>query len=168
MTDEHRMEQLSQAYVQAVAAMCGCSCAKPQPDYGVDLTLRRIEWLGNRLMPLGRSLDLQLRSTVGALITADSILHDLAVRTYDLLRRATRISPLYLVLLLLPSARSDWLIYSEDRLELRRCAYWISLCREPPVANSSSIRITIPRRNQFTPPELERIMEAVQREEDVR
>ncbi len=78
MTDEHRMEQLSRVYVQAVAAMCGCTTARPEPDYGVDLTLRRVRPVGDALMSVGRGLDLQLKSTTAATVTADEVIHDLS------------------------------------------------------------------------------------------
>ena len=40
MTDEHRMEQLSRAYAQAVAAVCGCTYARSESDFG---TVRRFQ-----------------------------------------------------------------------------------------------------------------------------
>jgi hypothetical protein len=168
MTNEHRMEQLSRAYVQAVAAICGCTYARPEPDYGVDMTVRRVAQIGGRWAPIGRSLDLQLKSTSVAEFTDDHVVYDLDAHAYDLLRRATRNAPLVLVLLALPSERAEWLVHSEDRLELRRCAYWLSLRREPSILNSRSVRVAIPRQNQFTPAALERIMDALQREEDLR
>ena len=168
MTDEHRMEQLSRAYVQAVAAVCGCTVARPEPDYGIDLSLRRVKQVSDRFLPVGRPLDLQLKSTTTANITPDHVVYDLELRAYDLLRRATRNTPLFLVLLVLPSDKTEWFAQTEDRLELRRCAYWLSLRSEPPVTNTRTVRVSIPRRNQFTPTELEQIMNAVQREEDVR
>jgi hypothetical protein len=48
VTDEHRMEQLSRAYVQAVAAVCGCTCVPPEPDYGFDFVLRQVLKRGQR------------------------------------------------------------------------------------------------------------------------
>ena len=116
------MEQLSRAYVQAVAAMCGCTCARPEPDYGVDLTIRRVKRSGDRLIPFGRSLDLQLKSTITVLHEPRHIAYDLEVRAYDLLRRSTRSAPIYLVLLVMPPDPGEWLNSSEDQLELRRCA----------------------------------------------
>ena len=165
MTDEHRMEQLSRAYVHAVAAVCGCTCARPDPDYGVDLSLRRVQWVGNEYMPMGPSLDLQLKSTRTAILEADHVVYDLERRAYDLLRRGTRTAPRYLVLLVLPA--TDWLGHSEQQLELRGCAYWMTLRREPPSPNKSTVRIRIPRANQFTPADLGRIMDAIKRREDV-
>ena len=73
---------------------------------------------------------------------------------------------MYLVLLVLPAAQTDWLMHSEDRLELRGCAYWLSLRGFAAVPNTSSVRVSIPRQNQFTPAALTRIMEAIAKEED--
>lgn len=165
MTDEHRMEQLSRAYVHAVAAVCGCTCARPDPDYGIDLSLQRVKPVAGDLMPIGRPLDLQLKSTTTAMVETDRVVYDLDRRAYDLVRRATRTAPRYLVLLVLPA--TDWLGHSEQQLELRGCAYWMSLRREPAVPNTSTVRIRIPRANQFPPAALERIMDAIRREEAV-
>jgi hypothetical protein len=167
MTDEHRMEQLSRAYAQAVAAMAGCTCARPETDYGSDLTLRRIAQISGTFRPVGRNLDLQLKSTTSAELAAEEVVYDLDVRAYNILRHSTHAAPVYLVLLVMPSDQTEWIAHSEDRLELRRCAYWFSLRRAPAVSNTASVRIRVPRQNQFTPSALTRIMEAIINEVDI-
>jgi len=166
MTDEHRMEQLSRAYVQAIAAVVGCTCARPETDYGSDMTLRQIGRVGGIFRPVGRNLDIQLKSTAKATLTADEVIYDLDERAYNILRHATHAAPLYLVLFVMPTEQTEWIAQNEDRLELRHCAYWLSLRRAPAVPNTSSVRIHIPRQNQFTPVALMRIMEAIINEED--
>lgn len=146
--------------------MAGCTCARPETDYGSDLTLRQIERFGKVFRPAGRNLDIQLKSTTIAALTPTEVVYDLDVRTYDILRRATRRAPFYLVLLVLPAVPADWLGHSEDRLELRGCAYWLSLRGSAAVPNKASVRVTIPRQNQFTPAALARIMEAIDNEEN--
>jgi Domain of unknown function (DUF4365) len=168
VTDEHRMEQLSRAYVQAVAAVCGCRWAAPVPDYGIDGALRRVTRQHGRWREVGPAVYVQLKATaVPARVTAASIAYDLDVPAYDLLRRATRTSPALLVLMVLPPDRSDWLGHSESQLEIRRCAYYLSLRRWPAVSNTTTTRVEVPRRNQFTPTALLQIMAAFQRREDV-
>ncbi len=167
MTDEHRMEQLSRAYAQAVAAVCGCTHARPETDYGIDMTLRRVEQVGRVFRPVGRGLDIQLKSTTKATVTDDEVVHDLEARAYNILRRSTHAAPHYLVLFVMPPDPAEWIAQNEERLELRRCAYWLSLRRAPAVSNTASIRVRIPRGNQFTPAALTRIMEAILRQEDV-
>jgi len=167
MTDEHRMEQLSRAYVHAVAAVCGCSCAKPDPDYGVDLSLRRVDQRGGLYREISRSLHLHLKSTRTDTRDATHVVYDLEKRAYDLLRRSTRTAPALLVLLILPADRDQWIDQNEDRLELRRCAYWYSLRGLPSVPNEYAVRVRIPRQNQFTSDQLLWIMERIQRNEDL-
>jgi hypothetical protein len=167
MTDEHRMEQLSRAYATAVAAVCGCRWSAPTPDYGTDLSLRQVVLRNKRWDEVGPALDIQLRSTTAASLTVDHVIYDLDAATYDKLRRATLTVPAILVLLVLPPARGDWLDHTEDRLELRGCAYWLSLRGEPASSNTFSIRVRIPRVNQFTPAALERIMDAIRRRRSV-
>lgn len=118
-------------------------------------------------MPVGRNLDIQLKSTTKAILTTNEVLYDLDVRSYEILRRSTHGSPMYLVLFVMPADRAEWIAHSEDRLELRCCAYWLSLRRAAAVPNTNSIRVHIPRQNQFTPTALTRIMEAIWRQEDV-
>ena len=166
MTDEHRLEQLSRAYMHAVAAAAGCTCARPEPDYGIDLTLRRIVWRGSEWVPGSRDLDVQLKSTTTAALTPNEVVYDLDVRAYDILRRSTRSAPVLLLLVLFPAEPADRLIQSEDRLEIRGSGYWLWLRGMPAVTNTSTARVHIPRQNQFTPTVLERIMEAVHRNED--
>lgn len=160
------MEQLSRAYAQAVAAVCGCTCARHETDYGSDMTLRLVERDGKEFRLVGRNLDIQLKSTTQATLTASEVIYDLDARAYNLLRRSTRRTPFCLVLLILPAVQADWLGHTEDRLELRGCAYWLSLRGFAAVPNTRSVRVSIPRQNQFTPTALARIMEAIDDEED--
>jgi hypothetical protein len=167
MTDEHRMEQLSRAYALAVAAMAGCRSSRPEPDYGVDLALRQVAKRGGRRREFGPTLYIQLKSIAGATITTAEIVYDLKADAYETLRHSTRVSPAILVLLALPATRADWVAHSEDHLEIRGCAYWLSLRGLPARSNTTSVRVRIPRANQFTPAALEQIMRVVRRQEDL-
>lgn len=160
MTDAHQMELLSRAYVQAVCALAGCTAARPDPDYGVDLTLRQVKHVGSVFKPIGANVDFQLKSTTAATVTATEVVYDLDARAYELLRRATRKAPAYLVLLVLPADSGMWLGQDATRLEIRGGAFWLSLWRAPVVDNVSTVRVRIPIANVFTPSALCRIMEA--------
>jgi Domain of unknown function (DUF4365) len=147
--------------VQAIAACAGCRWSVPTPDYGIDLTLRRVRRTGAHWGEMGIPLDLQLRSTRSEAPTGEFVPFDLDIRTYDTLRRASLNSPALLLVLVLPHEPDKWLAHSETRLELYHCAYWLSLRGFPRTRNTRSVRVRIPRRNQFSPVELERIMEAI-------
>jgi hypothetical protein len=166
MTDAHQMELLSRAYVQVVAAAAGCSCARPDPDYGTDMTLRQIDAFAGAYGPVGPNVDFQLKATTAATVTDTEIVYDLEVRAYELLRRTTRRAPVFLVLLVLPNEKGEWIEQDEERLEVRRCAYWLLLHRYPAVENESTVRVRIPRTNVFTPDALLRIMKSVLQETD--
>jgi hypothetical protein len=149
MTSGHRQEALCRAYVQAVAAMAGIGTSLPTPDYGIDLSLRSIEPKGEQREDAGVQLDLQLRSTTRANVSAEEVKYDLDVRTYEFLR-APRFVPRILVVLVLPEDEGQWLSQSPEELVVRHCAYWFSLRGMAPTTASSSIRIRIPRTQVFS------------------
>src|SRR5262245_56266180 len=115
MTRGHRQEALCRAYVQAVAAHAGLLCSKPEPDYGIDLSLRSVESRGREYLDTGVQLDLQLRSTTRAAVDDTSVKYDLDVRTHEFLRAAPPI-PRILVVLILPPDEERWLSQSPDEL----------------------------------------------------
>lgn len=150
ITTAHRMESRSRAYVQAVAAQAGLNYAVLAYDYGIDIVLREVEQVGPHYVDTGRALDIQLRSTAGALVTDTEVRYDLDVRTYDHLRdgqtRATRV----LILLVLPSDETEWVKQTLDGLLVRGSAYWLVMRGRPAVENTATIRKTIPRNQIVT------------------
>jgi hypothetical protein len=166
MTREDRQEALSLAYVHAVAAMCGMTHYAPSKDYGIDLTLHEIGEAPHRYFESGIAIEIQLKSTTAAVETRNAISFDLPVRSYDILRAETD-QPRLLVVLELPAADSEWLRVTRTRLELRKCAYWVSLRGQSAVRNRSSIRVAIPKRQLFTPSAVNEIIERIRRGEDI-
>lgn len=149
ITTAHRMESLSRAYLQAVAAQAGLTFSFRVYDYGTDVTLSEVREVDGVFAETGFLIEVQLRSSTVAEVREGTVAYDLDVRTYDYLRRGPVAAPRILVLLVLPANEADWLHQSESALELRRCAYWASLRGEPETANTSSVRISIPRANVF-------------------
>jgi hypothetical protein len=149
ITTAHRMESLSRAYLQAVAARAGPSFAFRVYDYGVDITLGEVREVGGVYAETGFALDIQLRASTLAAVRVEEVAFDLDVRTYDLLRREEVATTRILVLLVLPPDEGEWGRQTEAALELRRCAYWLSLRGQPPTVNTSSVRVVIPRANVF-------------------
>lgn len=143
MTQAHRQEGLSRAYVQAVAAQAGISTCNHTPDYGIDLSLRTIRTRGARREDAGVQLDLQLRSTTRAYVLETEVKYDLDARTYEFLR-AERPVPRILVVLVLPEDEGRWMSQTAEELVIRHCAFWISLRGAKATTASSSIRISIP------------------------
>ena len=166
MTREDRQEALSRAYVHAVAAMCGMTHYTPSKDYGLDLTLREVEESGGRYTESGLMLDLQLKSTISVAETKTTISYDLPVRAYNILRAETNQARL-LVVFVLPKDEHAWLRVTPAKLELRKCAFWVSLRGRPAVANRSSTRIVISKRHLFTPDAVRAIIERIRSGENL-
>ena len=81
MTQQHRQEALSLAYIQAVAAMCGLTHSFPSKDYGIDIRLHDIERRGVRFVESGVRLDIQAKSTTAIALTELDFIYDLDVST---------------------------------------------------------------------------------------
>jgi hypothetical protein len=159
MTREHRQEAFSRAYVHAVAAQAGVLCSKPDPDYGIDLSLREVEVRGRRLWDTGVQVDLQLKSTTRASITATEVTHDLEVAAYNNLRVVPKGAPRILVLVVLPDNEEEWLNQSASELCMRRCAYWTSLEGAPETTAKVTRRITIATTNVFSADAITNLLE---------
>lgn len=167
LTRNHRQEGLSRAYVQAVAAQAGVVCSRPEPDYGIDLSLRLVEIRGQRHRDVSVQLDLQLRSTARAAVGAAEITYDLDVVTYDDLREQRGGCPSILVLLVMPDEEDRWLSQSAEELTIRHCAYWLSLRGAPARPSSSTLRVTIPVANMFTPAVVRDLLQRLRRGESL-
>lgn len=165
MTRNHRQEALCRAYVQAVAALAGVGTSKPDPDYGIDLSLRNIERRGSRRMDGRLQLDLQLRSTTRGNVSETIVSYDLDVRTHEFLREKSLIRCV-LIVLVLPDDETIWLSQSPDELIVRHCVYWISLRGVEPAMATSSVRIAIPRVQVFSVQAVRAIMDRLQQGEE--
>jgi hypothetical protein len=162
----HRQESLSRAYIQAIASRCGLNCSFREFDYGIDVTVHLIQRRDNRYVESGFNLDIQAKSTFGATVTDNDILYDMEVKTYNDLRDPEVGTPRILVLLVQPEIEADWTGMTETELMLRRCAYWLSLKGQGATANTSTIRVSIPRTNRFSVEALQGIMERLRNGED--
>ncbi|MGJ4754757.1 DUF4365 domain-containing protein [Leptospira kmetyi] len=152
-------EALSVSYVGAVISKAGHTYDIVQRDYGVDLSIRQISLYNGQLIDMGAVLDCQLKSTINWKVNETHILYDMEVSAYNKLvyRSRNGAYPCLLVLLCLPKSSEEWIHLNEDRLELRKCCYWISQLDDP-TENTHSIRIQVPRTNTFTPESIPEIL----------
>jgi hypothetical protein len=160
---DQRQEQFSKAYVRAVAAVAGFRVQEgPQPDDdSVDLTISARGPLGTVRSP---KLDVQMKST-RVHVDGDPIPYPLSMKNYEELRHTDYSSPRVLVLVAVPPELQDWIAHSEAELVLRRCGYWLSLSGQPPVLNTTTVTVRIPRSNRFSVEGLNGIMERIGRGE---
>jgi hypothetical protein len=157
-TTQHQQEDLSRAYVQAVAAMCGLTYSTDNHDYGIDLTLKSIIRKGNVFVPTGLGLDIQAKAATLAEVGTGQVKYVPDARGYNILCDSSARTARILVLLVLPEDPSQWVTVTEVGLVIRRCAYWLSLKGRPPTQNKKSITVTLPRKNLFSVDGLHTIM----------
>lgn len=153
ITIQHRQEQLSRAYVHAVAAHAGHIFLPADVDYGIDGSLRQVKNRHGRRFESGYSIDLQLKATINWSIDGDHVVYDLEAKTYnDLIDRFSerRATQMLLVVLCLPPDENDWLNVSQEQLILKNCCYWCKL-DGPPTDNTQTKRIRIPSANILSP-----------------
>lgn len=135
-------EALSVAYVTAIAAAAGYVTSQRNFDRdGVDLSIEA----GDHLRP---KIDLQLKATVNLDRSAETISYSCKRRNYDLLRIPTQV-PRLLIVLHLPTDRSNWLSVTPTELIIRHSAYWLSLRDYPATDVQYGKTVYIPRANRF-------------------
>lgn len=166
VTPNQQREELSKAYVAAVAARCGFKLGTwSRDDDCLDVTIGAAGVLGGGTLA-GPKLDLQLKaSNDPSHDHPEHVSWSLSRAHYDILRGNAFVSRI-LVVLVLPAESAEWVHHSADSLILRRCAYWESLRGRGPIEGTQdSTSIRIPKSNVFSPSALERLMEKVSREE---
>ena len=171
LTPQHRQEQLSRAYVAAIAASVGMNFSTRDFDYGIDLTLHEVTTRTNpssgkkRLVESGRTLDIQIKSTTMASMDQEHIAYDLDVNGYDDLRDERVQTPRILVLHVQPSEEADRVYQTPSELKLGGCCYWVSLKGLGSITNTATTRIRIPRCQEFSAVQLEQIMARIKQGE---
>ena len=83
ITKQHRQEQLSRAYVHAVAAHAGLIFEPATTDYGVDGSIRIVQKREGRRLVCGHSLDVQLKATTNWGFENDDVIYDVEAKTYN-------------------------------------------------------------------------------------
>ena len=141
LTDNDKKEKLSIAYVLAVAAAAGYSTSSPDADRdSIDIEISA----GGSMRA---KIALQLKATSTPKWKNDSLSFSLKRKNYDDLT-ADRHVPLILVVMTLPSQQSSWLQTSLEVLELRHCAWWLSLKGFPSITQDSKV-VSVPKAQPF-------------------
>lgn len=95
-------EELSYAYVHAVAARASFACERISKDRdSIDVTIRAKGRLHEESIFLSPSIDLQLKATSIGEFQDDHLIHDLPIKNYDDLRQHSA-APRLLIVLALP------------------------------------------------------------------
>ena len=150
MSDNHRKEALSFAYISALSAAAGFTCERgPNPDiWKVDAALMFGDY----------RIDVQLKATSSPRRLADGLRFQLDRATYDVLRNVSRPTPIILAVLELPENPALWLECTPENLILRRCLWWDWIAGYPGITGESRV-VIIPETQQLDLAALENLME---------
>lgn len=151
LSENDQKEQLSVAYVEAVAAKAGYATAR----YNVDRD--SIDFQISAAGSMRPSLGLQLKATSSPVWQGDTLKFVLKRKNYDDLR-ADRMFPAILVVLVLAEREEEWLSCDETALILRRCAWWVSLKGEAAIETDSKT-VYLPQTQMFNPDSLRDLMQ---------
>lgn len=135
------MEDLSYAYVHAVSAAAGYSCAKlgNHDTISIDARLSPYDSLVGEPGRINPILHLQLKSTRVHDFNSHGVLSlQLSNKNYNELSIEDGSNKL-LVLLVLPENPREWIVHTKDELISRRCAYWLNLTGSPLVDTDKSV-----------------------------
>jgi Domain of unknown function (DUF4365) len=142
LSKNDRMEALSRAYVEAVAAHAGYVVSMANFDRdSVDLTIEA----GATARP---KISVQLKATSAIPPKATTYNYPLPVKNYNDLRGVSQ-TPRILVVLSMPKAEKSWLNHGPQRLILKRCAYWKSILGMGPTTNTETVSIPISMSDVF-------------------
>ena len=163
MTEAHKKDLISTAYVSAIAARVGMTVANSSRDYGFDGTFKDIEYdeVAKEYGETGFGIDFQLKSTVNAKVIGDFVKFSLKARNYRQLIKTDVGTPRILIVYSMPRDETEWVSVNTNDTVLRNCAWWYSLRGLPEVSNQESVVVNIPRENQLTPVILRELMKKV-------
>jgi hypothetical protein len=160
MDENEQKQQLSVAYLHAVASAAGFACQAPGvDDDSVDRTLVARGWVHARSFLRSPKIDVQLKSMTRSPLAGgeESFTFRLRKKNYDDLRHRAMV-PRLLVVLLLPRDRGQWVEQNDERLLSRYAAYYVSLAGMPGASHRGKVPVVLPRKNLLSVENLCRLM----------
>ena len=145
-------EKISICYFSAIAAKANTIFNIDSSDEdGIDATIRK-ELTTKDGEGYVSQLNFQLKSvysrTSFGYYENGDIFYDLKVKNYNNLVTAAAVGR-YLILLILPCEKENWVIESHDKITIRESIYYLSLKGNSPSSNEGTVRVRIPKENVF-------------------
>lgn len=161
MTGTRRMEDLSIAYLSAIAAQASVDFEILRHDEdSADCMLKKLVVL-DQGRPFRASLHIQLKSTASKnlySIGEKTVTYQLKKKNYDDLRRLGT-SEIILCLLVLPEeSEKPWVECTDDELLLHGRMYWCSLRDKPDVPQKERVPVKLPKEQFLDPDTLDALM----------
>jgi hypothetical protein len=169
MDENEQKQQLSVAYLHAVASAAGYACHTPAvDDDSVDRVIVARGWVDQAAVHYSPRIDVQLKALTRRPLTTSEAFFSYALKkkNYDDLRPEEPMVPRLLVVLLLPEAPSDWVSQGDRRLVIRYATYYLSLCGSPERKDVKyKVSVNIPRKQLLSVNNLRRLMAQASRGE---
>jgi hypothetical protein len=139
--EPRQKERYSRAWLVAAAAGANFTYEIVADDeHGVDMTVHRgLD-----------TLDFQLKATSHPVTQDGCLVHDLDVRTYDLLRSTRRSGYGVLALVVLAGDPAYWIEMDGTATKLLRSGYYLPMYGLPETMNSATVRLQVPLENLLT------------------
>lgn len=168
LTEQQIKEQLSIAYVHAVAAYAGFAVERTDVDMdSIDVTIKGKGRLDEASILYSPKIELQLKATSSIEPDETELSFPLPIKNYDDLRVERPAIPRLLVVLVLPDDRTQWINHSAEDLIMKKCAYWLNLKGAPSSDNVTNKTVKIPICNIFSPESLRELMVKTSKEEEL-
>lgn len=156
MTPNQRKEELSRAWLAAVAGSCGFALANWSQDQDcIDATIAAADPIGRGTIA-DPKLDIQLKAT-STRFNKDAVEVQLTTTQLDRLTRKSMV-PKILVAMLLPEG-GEVEVVPHEHLLLRKCAYFRVASSIAPKVDGDSKVVQVPFNQPFTPEVLRIMME---------
>lgn len=167
LTENDIKEELSYAYVHAVASRAGFGCDRPFKDRGsVDVVISADGGFPDDAVLQHAVMQIQLKATSQIVNGGVEFSFPLPIKNYNELRARSQ-APRLLLVFLMPEDPAHWLTVDQDTLIARRCAHWCNLKGEPEVENETSRSVRVASRNVFSPETLTALMTRIARQEEI-
>lgn len=171
LSENNIKAELSYAYLHAIASRAGLGChigSRHDDNIGVDAMLRAKERFGPDSTKTQFTVDVQLKATSSEPNDlGERYSYSLPLKNYDELRSVECQAPQILVVLFLPSDKSEWVNHSAERLICQRCAYWLSLRSAPESNNETAQTVYLPKDNVLSVDKLRDLMARFSRMEAI-
>ena len=169
---QHRMEDMSIAYLQAICAKNGYDIWNARHDndcVDCQISCNGFPINDGECVMYSPLVAVQLKASFAGvhILENGDVQYDIPARNYNYLVDTHRFTPYILVLLVMHRDEELWLEQNIDGLKITKCAYWISLKGQEPTENKNSIRIVIPGANVLTPNALKKIMVTISKQQEL-
>lgn len=175
LTTQHSMEMLNRAYVFALASKAKLNLrpdalSPDEYDYGLDGRFSALTLKKGKPVPTGCELHYQLKATTKWKVRGDAIEYKIKKVAFNKMafQNSQNFIPILLFLFCLPPGKTDWAIFDEKELVIRKCCYWFHVGDESLASEKGVHRLLIPKENLITPEVIAMLLSKVEKREAFR